>query len=248
MKICIVTPYYKEDRLTLERNLKSVEWQEYPCTHMLISEGFPHDFIDELPVRHVKLGIAHGDYGDTPRAIGAMLAASEGFDAVAFLDADNCFLPDHIANMVAEAQQSGADIVTSRRFLMKPDLQVLAVPDDLDEGQTSFCDSNCYFITRSVFPQISKLLLKPKELSVIGDRIFWLSLQASGYHIHRSQSKSVCYFTLWASHYRLAGENVPAEAKTLTVELQKTISWWKSLTEKEQEKIRETVGFPLDLG
>ncbi len=247
MRVCVVTPYYKEARESLERCMQSVAMQTHPCTHMLVSDGFPQDFIDRHAVRHVRLGASHGDYGDTPRALGALLAASEGVDAVAFLDADNCYLPTHIADMVAAARHSSAQVVTSRRALIAPDMAVLAVPDDKDEGQTDFCDSNCYLITRPAFGHVQRMLLKPRELSVIGDRVFWHALNAAGVSIHRAANRTVCYFTMWASHYRMAGVPVPPGAKGLGAAMHDLRHWWTALTPDEKTRVRETLGFAFEL-
>ncbi len=124
MKVAVVSAYYKESSQVLQRCIDSVAGQTHRCTHFLVSDGHPQAIVDVQPVRHVKLGASHGDYGDTPpRAIGSMLAIREGFDAIAYLDADNFFLRDHIKVMVdALAAADGEfDVVTSRRFLMRPD-------------------------------------------------------------------------------------------------------------------------------
>lgn len=75
MKVACVTPYYRESREILERCLQSVARQTRPCAHYLVSDGDPQDWIDELPVRHLRLDENHADYGNTPRTAGGLLAA-----------------------------------------------------------------------------------------------------------------------------------------------------------------------------
>ncbi|MCU0940002.1 MAG: tetratricopeptide repeat protein, partial [Burkholderiaceae bacterium] len=100
-RVAVVTPYYKERRAWLERCIASVKAQDYPVTHYMVADGFAQDWIDHSGVRHLKLDQGHADFGNTPRAIGAQLAVSEGFDAVCFLDADNWFAPDHVSRCLA---------------------------------------------------------------------------------------------------------------------------------------------------
>jgi len=69
-RVAVITPYYKEDRLVLERCLRSVRKQTVAVDHFLVSDGFPQDWLDHEEVRHFRLGKSHGDYGNTPRGIG----------------------------------------------------------------------------------------------------------------------------------------------------------------------------------
>src|SRR5574337_2079445 len=106
LKVAVVTPYFKEPAATLARCIDSVRKQHADreigeIAHILVADGHPQHWIDDLSVRHLKLDRAHGDFGNTPRSIGAQLAASEGYDAIAFLDADNWLDPDHVAACVA---------------------------------------------------------------------------------------------------------------------------------------------------
>ncbi len=96
-KPLIVTAYYKEDRAVLEHCISSVRAQTEPADHLLVADGHPQDWIDDLPVRHIRLDRAHCDYGNTPRVVGAMLGISEGYGGIGFLDADNWIESDHIA-------------------------------------------------------------------------------------------------------------------------------------------------------
>ena len=91
-----ITPYYKETRAVLEQCIASVRSQSVRADHILIADGFPQDWIDQINVRHVRLDRAHADWGNTPRCIGALMAAAEGYDGIAFLDADCWLEQDHL--------------------------------------------------------------------------------------------------------------------------------------------------------
>jgi hypothetical protein len=56
--------------------------------------------------------------GNTPRAIGGILADAYGFDAVTYLDADNWYDPAHVEDFVAahEANKNISLISCRRRF------------------------------------------------------------------------------------------------------------------------------------
>ena len=88
MRIAIITPYYKEPTEVLRRCHDSVKAQTYPATHFMLADGHPNPEVDNWDVVHIKLP-AHGDSCDTPRAIGALSASAQGFDAISLLDADN---------------------------------------------------------------------------------------------------------------------------------------------------------------
>ena len=75
----IVTPYYKEERPLLSRCISSVSNQSVRTDHIVVADGHPQSWIDMEPVRHLKLDRSHGDYGNTPRGIGVLLAISEGY-------------------------------------------------------------------------------------------------------------------------------------------------------------------------
>src|SRR5262245_60634010 len=96
-KYIMITPYYKEPEAQLRRCIDSVRQQTAACDHFLVADGFPQDWIDREQVRHLKLDASHGDYGNTPRAIGALLASSESYEGIGFVDADNWLEPDHVA-------------------------------------------------------------------------------------------------------------------------------------------------------
>ena len=84
VKVAAVTPYYRESRAQIERCLASVQLQSVKTDHFLVSDGFAQDWLDDMNVRHLRLGVGHADYGNTPRGLGALLAASEQYDAIFF--------------------------------------------------------------------------------------------------------------------------------------------------------------------
>ncbi len=213
MEIVVVSPYYKETTETLKRCHDSVLAQTYPgVKHYLVSDGFPNAEVDNWDATHMKIP-CHGDFGDTPRALGSMSAATLGADAVIFLDADNWIEPDHVELMVGLHQRHNAQIVTATRMLRRPDGSVLGVCNESNGRE--FNDTNCYFVTKSAFPVISAWVFKDKRLAITGDRIFWDAVQRMGYSRAHSMMPTVNYTTNFACHFQAFGEQPPLDSKII---------------------------------
>lgn len=95
-RIAVITPYYKEPTAMLHQAHLSVAAQDIAADHFLVADGFPNPEIANWNARHVPLPQAHADNGNTPRSVGSLLADAEGYDFIAYLDADNWFQPDHL--------------------------------------------------------------------------------------------------------------------------------------------------------
>src|SRR5690606_27227136 len=123
---------------------------EGDVTNVMISDGYPNLVVDTCEKTvHIKRP-NHGDYGDTPRAIGGLSASNMGFDAITLLDADNWCEPNHLELLSAVQRESGAMVVTGTRYLRRPDESIMGVCNESD-GET-FNDTNCYLIMRPAFP------------------------------------------------------------------------------------------------
>src|ERR1700761_4588706 len=130
MRVAVVTPYFREPDDVLKQCLDSVSAQDFPVTHILVADGFPKEWAARAVSHHVALpGSGHGDNGNLARAVGSAIAVSEGFDAVALIDADNWFRPDHVSSLLALHQQTGAVLCTSSRSLYRMDGSLLAAQD-----------------------------------------------------------------------------------------------------------------------
>ena len=90
-KIAVITPYYKEPDAELQRCMDSVRIRATRATiswYQMVSQttqcGVPE-------VVHIELGSSHADNGNTPRYAGGLVALAQGYDGIAYLDADNWF-------------------------------------------------------------------------------------------------------------------------------------------------------------
>lgn len=228
MKVAVVTPYYNESLATMIRCTNSVAAQTYPCEHYLVADSPACNCDTSFKVaRHIVLGQPHKDYGNTPRGIGALLAISEGADAVCFLDADNSYDPDHVETCVALAGP-GVDFIVARRRLVLPD--GTPVPGG-DEPIDKHVDTNCFFLLPGAFHVIPQQILQPKQLTIVGDRLFLAALQ--GLRCIATEKPTVTYVSNWKVHYEEAGVEPPPDAKG-TIYIDKLMMWWRGLTAMER--------------
>lgn len=237
----IVTPYYKEQRDTLDRCIRSVSNQTVPTDHLLVADGYPQDWIDAAGIRHVRLDRAHGDYGNTPRAIGAMMGVSEKYDGIGFLDADNWLDSNHV-DLCTQTYRSASelgrvDYVIARRRFCRPDGSVLTT---LDEPISQHVDTNCFFFFPTAYPLLPHFGLMPTELSLLGDRYFYGALRNRGLQSAANDGFTVNYLCLWASVYTQLGEIPPQDSKSIDIE--PVMTYIESLSPEQQHLAQRLIG------
>ena len=64
-----------------------------------MADGHPNLSVEDWSCRHMILPSSHGDNGNTPWGVEALMALAEGYQLVAFLDADNWYHEGHIASL-----------------------------------------------------------------------------------------------------------------------------------------------------
>lgn len=144
-RVAVVTPFCNEPADWLAQAQRSITAQTYPCDHIMVGDAAT--VVPPLPAMVVNLPTCVADFGDTPRAVGSFYAVGLGYDAIAYLDADNWFDPEHIASLVTLYLQTNAAVVTSRRAFVRIDGSYMAECTASDGD--SFSDTNCLFITRA---------------------------------------------------------------------------------------------------
>lgn len=220
MKIGVITPYYRESRTVLKRCLSSVrlQWGINEVVHYLAADGGGQDWLDDEKVVHLRLP-HFGDYGNTPRAIGALLAEKQGCDAFAFLDADCWYEEDHLLRLSELMVNENADVVTCTRNLYRMNGSFLSV--DWESNGLDFVDTNCFMVGRRAFPLMASWLFLPELFSVVGDRIFWKCIKenvdAKLIKMARSEKPTINYQTSYCSHYLKNGEHPPKDAKEIVM-------------------------------
>jgi hypothetical protein len=214
MKVAVVTPYYETPIDWLGQCHRSVKAQTHPCTHFLVSDGKPEEVVEHYDAHHVRLPGPHRDVGNTGRAIGAILAQRQGFDAICFLDADNWYRPDHVASLVALQRRTGAAVCSSSRMIHHLDGALLGACKEVD-GEV-FVDTNCLLLTRPAFRTIAIWYEMDPRLHPIGDRVVWHQIKRMGLSTAYSGETSVSYRSSYHVHYRQFGIEPPAGAKVGT--------------------------------
>lgn len=240
MKVAVITPYYKEPRAWLERCIASVRAQTHEAMHIVVADGHPQDWIDDAGVRHLKLDRAHGDYGNTPRALASLMAASEGVDAVCFLDGDNWLHPDHVRSCVELAARGDYDYLTTRRHVVREDGSIipLRIAEDWNDAHV---DTNCYFLLRGAFHTIARWALMPRPMAVYGDRVYLASLREEGLRTACTEQRTMNYLCTWAHLYREVGETPPAFAKD-PLPVSGLPRWYAGLGPREQQLTQRLSG------
>lgn len=239
-RYAIITPYYKENRSLLERCIASVRNQSMAADHFLIADGSPQAWIDEAGVRHFKLDRGHGDFGNTPRGVGALIAIGEEYDGIGLLDADNWLEPDHLAACLAAARGTpvACDYVIAQRTFRRPDESIMPVPEE-----PGHVDTNCFLFLRGSFGVIPHWAMMPKNLSPFCDRYFYYTLRRHPFTAARVPQPTVNYHCLWEWMYRALGETPPVEAKP-SLDVDKPGRWLRSLSRREQEIAARLLGVP----
>jgi hypothetical protein len=241
MKVAVITPYCKETLDVLSCCHDSVLSQTYACTHFLVSDGSGlADAVQGWSARHVLLGVAHDDGGNTPRAVGSLLAMNERFDAVAYLDADNWFLPSHIDSMVKLHQETGADVCSSARSLHRGDGSLMYV-DVFESDGTRHVDTSCLFLTRQAFGILPLWAMMPHELGPRCDQVFWSAIKAQKFSCASSREPTVAYRTRYDVHYRNMREAPPADVKYVA-DFRRVDTWWASLPAETQQRWQRYFG------
>jgi hypothetical protein len=201
--VAVITPYFKESPSTLHRCHQSVISQGRNVRHFMIADGFPQQELDQWNLTHIKLPQAHGDNGNTPRGIGGMIAFAQGFDAVAYLDADNWFGEGHILSLRQAQRHSRSSVVCSWRTIVLPDGTVVDGLDPEDKKKTHV-DTSCYLITREVAFLASLWARMPQKLGPICDRIFFGNAMEAEPNMTWTHKPTVFFESNYMLHYKMA--------------------------------------------
>jgi len=146
--------------------------------------------------------------------VGSVLAISQQYDAIAYLDADNWFYPEHIATMVALHRESGAAVISATRNLHRLDGSLLGACYEVDGEK--FVDNNCFFFTRQAFSLVPVWWEMLPHHHAIDDRVMWAHIKHHGKSCRHSTIPTVGYRTAFTAHYEYYGEVPPAGAKAGT--------------------------------
>lgn len=224
MKVAVITPYYKESLDILTKCHASVLKQTYKCTHILVADGNVNSEMDNWNADHIKLPKSHNDIGSTPRLIGCYHAIGLGYDAVAFLDADNWFDEKHIESLVSLYQSTQASFLYSNRYLCRLDDSIIKTDEQIFPPK--FVDTNCMMFTSSGFHILHKWVLMPSYGHLIGDRVMTFYIKESGVKIAYTELPTVYYRCNKEGVYKANGE-IPPERTLPRPDYEKSFKLWE---------------------
>jgi hypothetical protein len=204
MKICVVTPYYQENLEWLLHAHASVKAQTVPAQHILVCDGSAPAQIPDFQGTHIVLQRNYRDHGNTPRLIGCYNAITQEADAIAFLDANNWYYPDHLRSLseIAASTQLGA--VASARMLHRLDGAPMIKCPTVD-GR-SYIDTNCLMVLRPAFRHLIAWVLQGESGEAEADQFLWRLLRDSGTRMAFVDRPTVAYRTRHQVHYDQAWE------------------------------------------
>lgn len=206
MRVAVITPYHKESLDVLLQCHQSVIGQRYSSLHVMVADGHPSKEVKEWNVDHIALPRSHNDIGSTARLIGCYYAIGLGYDAVAFLDADNWYREDHIESLV-RLLEDGAAFASSSRYLCRLDGTAMASCPLIDPDR--FIDTSCMLFSREAYKLLHIWVLMPDYGHLIGDRVMLNYIKASGIKRAHSGEATVFYRCGKEGLYRQLGEEVP---------------------------------------
>ena len=214
MKICVVTPYFETSEAWIQQAHDSVRGQTIAAQHILVCDGSAPAQLADFKGIHIVLQRNYKDYGNTPRLIGCYQAMALEADAIAFLDADNWYYPDHLEGLLRYAKEHQLDAIASSRMLHRLDGSAMGKCPTVD-GRT-FIDTNCMLVMKSAFHHMLAWTLMTQDVAAVMDQVVWRHMRDGGARMGFLDKASVAYRTRHISHYRQAGEEPPAEAVTRT--------------------------------
>jgi hypothetical protein len=212
-RIAVITPYYKEAIEVLRQGHDSVLAQdvEAEVDHFYIADGFPNRAIDRWKATNISLPLAHRNNGNTPRAVGTLLAEAEGYDFISFLDGDNWYSHNHLSSLMRIHEATKASVCCSWRTFHRLDGTIIRNLRDDEELALRHVDTSCYFVHRSAFSLNLVWSQMPNELSPVCDRVFFAAaIHKLGNNLAFSKQATVAFRTDYHSHYKAVNETPPA--------------------------------------
>jgi hypothetical protein len=193
----------------------------------MIGDG-PNASKIEIPsARIYRLKKHFNDFGESPRRFGVRCALKEGFNVIAFLDADNWYFPHHLASLLEAHKQSGAKVCTARRVFVDLNGAAFALCD-LSDGRT-FCDTNCiaFFGPATQWALYSRYV--GKKLRPIHDRILWTAIRNAEEQVAHTGNYSVAYRCKYHSPYLKLGHPLPQGLPRRGTAIGDALARWEGL-------------------
>jgi hypothetical protein len=155
---------------------------------------------------------------------------NQGYDAIAYLDADNWFYPHHIQSMVSLHYQTAAAVCTAARTIHRVEGTLLYADRSESDGRVHV-DTSCLFLTRSAFRVLPLWAMMPPQMGPCCDRIIWRSILARHLTHAHNPEPTVAFRSRYEWHYNVAGESLPQGIISNSENTKKALEWWEALPE-----------------
>ena len=164
------------------------------------------------------LGRSHGDAGNTPRGLGALLAVAEEYGGIGLLDADNWLEKNHLEVCLDAADKleggiANCDFVIAQRYLRRIDETIMPI-----EEQAGHVDTSCFFFLPGAYSFLPQWSLMPRRVSAAGDRFFYAFILQKKLKVATTTIKTVNFLNRYVYPYLELGEIPPPEAKELPLD------------------------------
>lgn len=242
-RVAVITPYFQESADVLRQCLASVAEQTYGCTHFLVADGHPQEVVANAPVEQIILPCGHGDGGNIARAVGSASAMSRGFDAIAYLDADNWFYANHIESMVALHRSTWAAVCSATRTIHR--LDGARMFQDQESDGARHIDTSCLFLTRMAFVVLPVWAMMPPQFGPICDRVIWAWLRTHRFVTAHNPIPTVAFRSQYQVHYQSIGEAPPPGAKSNAQSTELAMRWWRSQSPDERARWSRQMGVTI---
>ena len=214
LRIAVITPCCNTPQAWLDQCRQSVLAQTLPCTHILVNDGGEPPRIDPGgSAQVIHLPRPHHDAGNAGRAIGSVTAICRHFDALAYLDSDNWYEPNHLESLAALHKTTGAVVCTSARNVYWLDGRLLGRCPEVDGER--FVDTSCLFLTSAAFVVVASWYLAPRGQELAADRFVWQTIKNLQLPCAHTGLPTVAYRTNYRVHFDYFGVTAPAGAKTV---------------------------------
>jgi hypothetical protein len=134
-----------------------------------------------------------------------MIAFALGFDAVAYLDADNWYADSHIRTQLNVQHEHGSSVICSWRIISLPDGTILERPDP-EDIKKSHVDTSCFLVTREASFLAALWAQMPQKLGPICDRIFLGAALEAEPHLTWTHKRTVFFESNYKHHHRMANK------------------------------------------
>lgn len=210
MKIAVITAYDQNSGGWLADAHHSVRAQTEPAHHIMVCDGAAPAQIEGFQGTHILLPRSYNDRCGTARLIGCFKAAAEGADAIAFLDPDRWYYPNHLRSLSELAVSAQLGAVACSRVLHRLDGSILGKCPTVDGRE--YIDASGLMVMRAAFPLLIAWVMQGRDSAADVPRVLWRTLRAASVPMAFVDRPTVAFRTAHPVHYEQAGDPVPEGA------------------------------------